>query len=79
MRCVAVAADGTMVATAATSCTGSEFVLVTQGELDFYTASPFRLSVGDGAALSGLILGVWVSGLVVRYLVRVIFLDAETS
>jgi hypothetical protein len=79
MRCVVVAGDGSMTATGASSCTGSEFVLLTQSELDFYTASPFRMSVADGAALSGLIVGVWVTALICRYWARVVFGDAESS
>ena len=79
MRCVVIASDGSMAATSASSCTGSEFVMLTQAELDFYTASPFRLSVGDGLVLSGAIVGVWVAALVARYLVRVIWSDAEST
>ncbi len=79
MRCVVIASDGSMTATSDSSCTGSEFVILTQSELDFYTASPFRLSVADGLVLSSAILGVWVAALVARYLVRVIWLDAEST
>jgi hypothetical protein len=79
MRCVVIAADGSMTATGASTCTGSEFVLLTQSELDFYTASPFRMSVADGAALSGLIVGVWVTALICRTWSRAIWGDAESS
>lgn len=78
MRCVSIdEGTGAVVATTATSCTGSEFVLLTQSELDLYTASPFRLSVADGAAVSGLIIAVWVAALYWRSLVRALSADAD--
>lgn len=77
MRCVAVdGTTGVLTATEDTSCTGSQFVLLTQSELDFYTASPFRMSVADGAALSGLIILVWVSAYYFRAIIRSLFVDA---
>jgi hypothetical protein len=81
MKCIAVDSEtGALTATADTSCTGSQFVLLTQSELDFYTVSPFRMSVADGAALSGAIIGVWVSAAIVRWLARVLFpSDADPS
>lgn len=80
MRCIAVdSGTGALVATEDTSCTGSQFVLLTQSELDVYMASPFRMSVGDGVALSALILSVWVSALIARNLIRVVRSDADSS
>lgn len=78
MKCIAVDAEtGALTATEDTACTGSQFVLLTQSELDTYTASPFRMSVEDGATLSGLIISVWVSALIGRWLIRVIWSDAN--
>jgi hypothetical protein len=78
MKCVAVdGTTGALTATEDTSCTGSQFVLLTQSELDLYTASPFRLSVADGAVLSFLIIGVWVTALAFRSMVKVVRSDAE--
>jgi len=80
MRCVAVdSSTGALTATADESCTGSQFVLLTQSELDFYTASPFRMSVADGAVLSGLIVGVWVAAFICRALVRSLFNDGSNE
>lgn len=79
MKCVTVAPDGVLVASTAETCTGSEFVLLTQSELDLYTASPFRLSVSDGAALSGAILAVWVAAFYWRALIRAVFGDSGES
>jgi hypothetical protein len=80
MKCIAVdGGTGAVTATEDASCTGSQFVLLTQSELDVYMASPFRMSVADGAALSGLILAVWVSALVGRFLIRVVRSDAEPT
>jgi hypothetical protein len=80
MRCIEVdSGTGALMATADTSCTGSQFVLLTQSELDFYTVSPFRLSVADGAAVSGLIIAVWVAAFYWRALVRALFSDADST
>lgn len=79
MRCVAVdPGTGALSATSATTCSGTEYVLLTQGELDLRTASPFVMSLADGAALSGAIVSVWVSALIVRALARVLF-ERETD
>jgi hypothetical protein len=72
-RCLAIDdSTGAVVATSDTACTGSQYVIVTQAELDLMTASPFRLSVADGAILSSLIVSVWVTGAIARWLVDVI-------
>lgn len=78
MRCVAVdPGTGVLTATSDETCTGSQFVLLTQSELDLYTASPFRLSVADGAAVSGLIIAVWVAAHYWRALTRALFSDGD--
>jgi len=77
MLCVTVRPNNLLEATGNQTCTGSEYVLLTQSELDFYTASPFRLSVADGATLSMLIIGVWVAALAFRSMVKVVKTDAE--
>lgn len=41
-------------------------------EHDFSTGNPFVLSVADGAAMGFLIIGVWVSGLVIRMLIKAV-------
>lgn len=80
MRCASIDTDtGAVFATQAATCTGSEFVLLTQSELDTYTASPFRMSVADGAVLSGLIIAVWVAAFIARALVRSLFSDASSE
>lgn len=78
MRCVTVDPEsGVLAATGDVTCTGSQFVLLTQSELDAYTASPFRLSVADGAVVSGLIVAVWVSAFYWRAMVRALFSDGD--
>ena len=79
MHCVAVdSGTGALTATEDTSCTGSQFVLLTQSELDFYTVSPFRMSVADGAALSSAIVAVWAAAFIVRVMARALF-DKDTD
>lgn len=41
--------------------------------------NPFVMSVADGAALSALILGVWVSAVVCRYLVKTVFTTSDAD
>lgn len=78
MRCVTVdVGTGALIATGDETCAGSQFVLLTQSELDFYTASPFRLSVADGAAVSGLIIAVWVAAHYWRVMSRALFSDGD--
>lgn len=74
MRCVAVdPSTGVLSATEDETCTGSQYVLLTQSELDIYMASPFRMSVTDGAALSMAIIAVWAAAHYWRALSRSLF------
>lgn len=59
--------------TSSDTCTATEFVILTDSEFQQNTASPFRLSVADGATLSALIVSVWVSAWVFKALVRVLY------
>lgn len=55
-----------------TSCTSAQLVVMTQAELDQYVASPFRLSVAEGGAISGAILLLWALAFGVRQIVRML-------
>lgn len=55
-----------------TACTASQLVVMTQNELDNYVASPFRLSVAEGGAISGAILLLWALAFGVRQIVRML-------
>lgn len=58
-------------------CGPDQYVLLTPSEMDANTANPFRLSVADGAAVSGLIIAVWVAAHYWRALIRAISADAD--
>lgn len=80
MRCVLVeSGTGVLVATEDSTCTSGQYVLVTQGELDYYTVSPFRLSVADGGYVSGLVVAVWVAAHYFKALIRVLNSDGDAT
>lgn len=59
----------------AEACGSGELRLYSSAEVDSLTASvgnPFVLSVADGIAISGLIVGVWVAAFVIRALIRAV-------
>lgn len=62
-RCVVVdESNGSMVVESeGTSCYDTQLVLVTQVEWQQNTASPFRMSLSDGAAVGAAILLVWAA------------------
>lgn len=54
------------------TCTGSQYVVMNQAEFDTLTASPFRLTVQEGGAISGAILLAWAAGWGIRQVTRVL-------
>lgn len=60
-------------------CAEGEVLVYTAQEVDQNTASPFRLSVADGAVVSGLIIAVWVAAFIWRALIRVLSSDADST
>ncbi len=52
------------------SCTAAQYVVMTDAEFQQATASPFRLTLAEGGAISGAILLVWASGWAFRQLQR---------
>lgn len=62
-RCVVVdESNGSMVVEPeGTTCYDTQLVLVTQVEWQQNTASPFRLSLSDGAAVAAAILLTWAA------------------
>lgn len=44
------------------SCAAAQYVVMTDAEFQRATASPFRLTLAEGGAISGAILLVWASG-----------------
>lgn len=67
-----VQVEGLTVTEEGATCTGSQYVVVTQTEFDAATVSPFRLDLDQAAAISGAILAVWAAGWAIRTLVRVL-------
>lgn len=51
-------------------CGASQLVVFTQQDFTEYLASPFKMSVSDGASISGAILLVWAAAWGVRVLIR---------
>ena len=60
-----------------TNCPANSLVVMTQGELDQWTASPFRLTLAEGGAVSGAILLVWAVGFGIRAVLRTL-MHADT-
>jgi hypothetical protein len=54
------------------TCTGSQYIVLSQTEFDQFTVSPFRLSLDEASAISGAILLCWAAGWGVRMIVRVL-------
>lgn len=67
-----VGVEGLTVTEEGSTCTGSQYVVLTQIELDAATVSPFRLDLDQAAAISGAVLAVWAVGWAIRTLVRVL-------
>jgi len=60
--------SGALVEDTSTPCT--TFVIATPAEYAAMASSPFNLSLEDGAALSALLVAVWVVAYCVRALIR---------
>lgn len=54
------------------TCTSSQYVVMKSQEFDTFTASPFRLTVAQGGAISGAILLLWAAAWGIRQMVGVI-------
>lgn len=54
------------------TCTAAQYIVLTNAEFDQATASPFRLTLAEGGAISGAILLIWASGWAFRQLVRLL-------
>lgn len=67
-----VQVDGLTVSEEGATCTGSQYVVVTQAEFDAATVSPFRLDPDQAAAIAGAVILVWSVGWSIRTLVRVL-------
>lgn len=52
------------------TCTGSQYVVLTQAEFDNATVSPFRLSLDEASGISGGILLLWAVGWGIRTVIR---------
>ena len=51
-------------------CPASSFVMLTQAEYSEVAASPFRLSLAEGAQIGAAIMAVWAVGFGVRAVIR---------
>lgn len=60
------------VATPNNPCLSTELAIMTQGELGQSTASPFHLTVAEGAIIAASILGVWAIGYSIKSIKRAI-------
>lgn len=67
-----VQVGGLSVGAEVANCAPGELVVVSQLELDQYTASPFRLTLAEGGALATAIVLVWAVGFGVRMAARAI-------
>lgn len=74
MHCATVVKGALVVGpSVAGPCADGELVLYTQYEFFQNTSSPFRLSVADGAAVSALIVSVWVAAAIWRWMIRAVY------
>lgn len=58
--------------TSNTTCPTGEMQLTTANEFDLATASPWNLSIAEGALIAGSILAVWALGYAFKSLKRVL-------
>jgi hypothetical protein len=70
MRCIDITSEGVLTATADVVCGPAQYVMLTQAELDQYTASPFHLSAGEGGLVAVGIVGVWAAAFAFRSAIR---------
>lgn len=69
-HCVAAGVDGVLSLSSVEPCT--TFVIVTPAEYAAMSVNPFNLTPEDGTAISFAIVGVWVTALCIRALIRVV-------
>jgi len=72
MRCLDFTPENLVVVTTDIECAPSQYVLITGEELSAYTASPFRLSAGEGSLIAVGIVGVWALAFTFRSIVKVL-------
>jgi len=70
VRCAVIGDGGVLLVTEDTACTAEQFVLLTPAEHHQATASPFKLTLAEGGAISSAIVLVWVSAWAVRAAAR---------
>lgn len=67
-----VQVDGLAISAEGATCTGSQYVVVTQAEFDNATVSPFRLSNDEASSLASAVLLLWGMAWGIRMVIRVL-------
>lgn len=67
-----VQVDALSVGPEGATCTGSQYVVVTQAEFDYATVSPFRLSNDEASSLASAVLLLWGLAFGIRMVIRVL-------